>query len=135
MDQRLPRVRARRNRARLNGIHHYPTNQEFIMQTTRSRLTVTIALLAALVLSFTGAITLDSDRAGAATAVQAPTVTIADGTVRGLAVDGGYAFRGLPYAAPPTGELRWRPPQPEAKWQGVRDATQFAPSPIQPSPT
>ena len=47
----------------------------------------------------------------------------------------GYAFRGLPYAAPPTGDLRWKPPQPPATWTGVRDATQFAPSPIQPAPT
>jgi len=55
-------------------------------------------------------------------------VTIAGGEVRGLAVDGGYAFRGLPYASPPVGDLRWRPPQPPAPWKGVRDATQFAPS-------
>ena len=109
------------------------------MQTKRTRLTTTFALSAALVLGFTGAITLDSDRAGAAVAAQAstqaPTVTTADGTVRGLAVAGGYAFRGLPYAAPPVGQLRWRPPQPPAPWQGLRDATRFAPSPIQPGPT
>ena len=39
------------------------------------------------------------------------TVFTDDGAVRGLTVSGGYAFRGLPYAAPPTGNLRWRPPQ------------------------
>jgi para-nitrobenzyl esterase len=39
-----------------------------------------------------------------------PVVTITGGRVRGLIVPGGYAFRGLPYAAPPTGNLRWRPP-------------------------
>jgi para-nitrobenzyl esterase len=50
------------------------------------------------------------------------------GAVRGLVVPGGYVFRGLPYAAPPVGNLRWRPPQPPARWRGVRDATQFAPS-------
>ena len=38
----------------------------------------------------------------------------------------GYAFRGLPYAAAPTGDLRWRAPRPPASWQGVRDATQYA---------
>jgi para-nitrobenzyl esterase len=34
-------------------------------------------------------------------------------------------FKGIPYASPPTGELRWRPPQPFKKWKGVRDATKF----------
>ena len=37
-------------------------------------------------------------------------------------------FLGLPYAAPPAGNLRWRPPQPAAGWSGVRAATQFGPS-------
>jgi para-nitrobenzyl esterase len=62
----------------------------------------------------------------------APIVTIAGGRVRGLTVPGGYDFRGLPYAAPPTGDLRWRPPRPPADWQGVRDATRYAPSSPQP---
>ena len=57
-----------------------------------------------------------------------PVVTIHDGAVRGVAVTDGYAFRGLSYAAPPTGNLRWRPPQPPASWTGIRDATQYAPS-------
>ena len=43
-------------------------------------------------------------------------------------VAGGYAFRGLPYAAPPVGELRWRSPQPPNSWHGVRDATHYAAS-------
>ena len=42
------------------------------------------------------------------------------------AVDGSYRFfRGIPFAAPPVGDLRWRPPAPPAKWQGVRPATAF----------
>jgi para-nitrobenzyl esterase len=36
-------------------------------------------------------------------------------------------FRGVPYAAPPLGSSRWRPPSPPALWDGVRDATSFAP--------
>ena len=62
----------------------------------------------------------------------APTVTITGGSVRGVAVPGAYIFRGLPYAASPIGNLRWRPPRPLAGWQGVRDATRFAPSCPQP---
>ena len=47
------------------------------------------------------------------------------GTVQG-SVDGGVAvFRGIPYAAPPVGKLRWRPPQPVHSWSRVRDATRF----------
>jgi para-nitrobenzyl esterase len=55
-------------------------------------------------------------------------VHVEGGAVQGVAVPGGYAFRGLPYAAPPTGELRWRPPQRPLSWSGVRDASEFAPS-------
>jgi para-nitrobenzyl esterase len=47
------------------------------------------------------------------------------GFIRGTSSDDVHAFRGIPYAAPPVGDLRWRPPQPAAAWSGVRDATQF----------
>jgi len=43
------------------------------------------------------------------------------------------AFKGIPYAAPPVGDLRWQPPQPAAKWKGVRDATEFGHRCMQPS--
>ena len=62
----------------------------------------------------------------------APIVTINNGAVRGVIEGGGYCFRGLPFAAPPTGDLRWRAPRPPADWQGVRDATRFGPSSPQP---
>jgi para-nitrobenzyl esterase len=55
------------------------------------------------------------------------TVT-ADGAVRGRLHDGVRVFTALPFAAAPTGPLRFRAPRPVARWPGVRDATQPAPS-------
>ena len=49
----------------------------------------------------------------------------ADGEVRGIVEEGVEAFKGLPFAAPPVGDLRWRPPQPVVPWQGVREAVRF----------
>lgn len=64
----------------------------------------------------------------------APQVTIADGTLRGQRqADGSVLFRAIPFAAPPTGARRWRPPQPRARWHGVRDATQPASTCAQPA--
>lgn len=55
----------------------------------------------------------------------APQVTIADGTLAGVRANGVDAFKGIPYAAPPVGALRWRAPQAVRPWQGVYDATRF----------
>jgi para-nitrobenzyl esterase len=57
----------------------------------------------------------------------APRVQTANGAVQGLTLASGVrAFRGLPYAAPPVRDMRWRPPQPVARWSGVRLADRFA---------
>jgi len=48
------------------------------------------------------------------------------GLVRGTTTETMNVFRGIPYAAPPVGPLRWQPPQPVKPWRGVRDASQFA---------
>jgi len=53
------------------------------------------------------------------------------GTLRGEAADGVRIFRGVPFAQPPVGPLRFRPPLPVKPWRGERDATRFAPSPTQ----
>ncbi len=51
-------------------------------------------------------------------------VPVDGGSVRGSEWSGGgYLFRGIPFAAPPVEELRWKPPQPVIPWNGVRDAT------------
>ncbi|HWD66893.1 MAG TPA: carboxylesterase family protein [Caulobacteraceae bacterium] len=61
-------------------------------------------------------------------------MTVTSGALAG-AVEGDIAvFRGVPFAAPPVGPLRWRPPQPAAEWQGVRDATRFGPACLQGHP-
>ncbi|MEL0210570.1 MAG: carboxylesterase family protein, partial [Novosphingobium sp.] len=54
-------------------------------------------------------------------------VSTTGGEIRGKASSGAEAFLGIPYAAPPVGELRWREPQAALPWQGVRDATSFGP--------
>jgi para-nitrobenzyl esterase len=54
-----------------------------------------------------------------------PVVVTKDGPVRGLFANGVNAYLGIPYAAPPVGDLRWRPPAPPAQ-HGLIDATQFA---------
>src|SRR5580658_6370771 len=56
-----------------------------------------------------------------------PVALTANGAVRGTSSGPVNEFLGIPYAAPPVGALRWRPPQPAASWPGVRDATAFAP--------
>lgn len=55
----------------------------------------------------------------------APVATTRSGTVLGTTAGGVDVFRGIPYAAAPVGELRWRAPQPEVAWKGVRTATVF----------
>lgn len=55
----------------------------------------------------------------------ANTVYISSGPIRGFVKEGAREFLGLPYAAPPVGDLRWRPPQEPKKWRSVRDATKF----------
>src|SRR6478752_1911284 len=59
-------------------------------------------------------------------AQQKPSVVRVDtGLLQGMVDDGVVAYKGVPFAAPPVGNLRWRPPQPAARWTGVREATQF----------
>jgi para-nitrobenzyl esterase len=64
-----------------------------------------------------------------------PVVETRSGRIQGLAEPGLHVFRGVPFAAPPVGALRFRPPQPPTPWAGVRDATRVGPpAPQAPSP-
>ncbi|WP_332658766.1 carboxylesterase/lipase family protein [Brevundimonas sp.] len=63
-----------------------------------------------------------------------PEVTAPAGALRGRAVGDVLAFKGVPYAAPPVGQNRWRPPLSAPRWSGVRDAGAFGPACIQPTP-
>lgn len=83
----------------------------------RSRtLVVRLATLVALVLGFSVGLAADSLK-----------VKTQEGKIQGKMINNGKvkAFLGLPYAAPPIGERRWKAPEQAAKWKGTRDATKF----------
>src|SRR5262245_57543747 len=52
-------------------------------------------------------------------------VKVDTGTLKGTSTAGVLSWKGIPFAAPPLGDLRWRAPQPAANWQGVRDASAY----------
>ena len=54
-----------------------------------------------------------------------PIVTVTGGQIRGRALASGAVFKGIPFAAPPMGDLRWKPPAPVKAWSGVRDAGDY----------
>src|SRR5450631_2512574 len=70
----------------------------------------------------------------AAAAVPDPVVAVTGGQVRGRLLEGGGAiFRGIPFAQPPVGALRWREPMPVQGWVGVREADKPGPPSAQPA--
>ncbi len=79
-----------------------------------------LAMLAA-VFTFASAFTF-SAQAQSSSSLQVKT---ASGVVEGKEMGPVHAFLGIPYAAPPVGDRRWKPPVPAAKWNGVRKATEF----------
>lgn len=73
--------------------------------------------------------------AGCAQVQTRPVVEIESGLLQGDVVDSVAVFKGIPFAAPPTGEWRWRPPQPVAAWEGIRSAENYGPYCAQPQST
>jgi len=69
-----------------------------------------------------------------ASATPGPVVGAPAGTSRGTAEGDLRVFRGIPYAQPPVGSLRWHAPLPLARWTGVREATEFGAACHQPAP-
>jgi len=75
-----------------------------------------ILLAIGLVLAFSGSALTAND-----------TVRVEGGLISGSVVDGVRSYKGIPFAAPPVGELRWKAPQPVAGWEGVRELNDFGP--------
>lgn len=67
-------------------------------------------------------------------AQQGPQVRTANGIVEGTVESGLKVFRGVPFAQPPVGDLRWKAPQPVQNWSGVRSAKEFGDDPVQGNP-
>src|SRR5690606_11729337 len=53
------------------------------------------------------------------------------GIVKGTIEDSLMVFKGIPFAKPPIGDLRWKAPQPPESWEGVKQTTEYGPAPIQ----
>ncbi|WP_051338231.1 carboxylesterase/lipase family protein [Streptomyces flavidovirens] len=101
----------------------------------RSRSTVSSAVLAlALTLTALTALPAAAPAAQAAPTTTRPLVGTAQGRLAGQTHDRAEEFLGVPYAAPPLGNLRFRPPQQAARWSGIRDATRQASACVQFSP-
>lgn len=58
-------------------------------------------------------------------------VKVEGGWIQGTVTEDLTIYKGIPFAAPPVGELRWKAPQPAAKWEGVKQTTEYAPAPFQ----
>ena len=69
--------------------------------------------------------------AGQSFAQQPLPVKVQEGMVQGTFENGLTFYKGIPFAAPPVGELRWKAPQAAAKWEGVKQTTKFAPAAFQ----
>lgn len=99
-------------------------------RTARSLLGAACALAALL----TAAPPASATKAAPPSGTAHPQVNVAQGVLRGQEHDGAQEFLGVPYAAPPVGDARLRPPQEPGRWTGVREAGRQAPACLQFSP-
>ena len=64
-------------------------------------------------------------------AAETPQAVTAAGIIEGINESGVAVFKGVPFAAPPVGDLRWKAPQPVEPWEGIKEAKEFGPNPMQ----
>src|SRR4030042_1927865 len=95
-----------------------PYHKEVCMKRFTSFLLIALVLLSTIAVSC----------APAPVAIQDP-IKIDTGQISGTTVGDIHVYEGIPFAAPPMGDLRWKPPQPAASWQGVKDCTKFGSAP------
>jgi len=79
-----------------------------------------IAIIIALIINACSAPSLPPDQA-----------KVEQGIVQGTIVDGLKVFKGIPFAAPPVGDLRWKAPQPVHKWEGIKETKEYGPAAFQ----
>ena len=77
------------------------------------------------------AVAFSSAARASSTQGSSPVIEIGSGRIRGVARGGLMIFKGIPYAQPPVGALRWHPPQPVQSWKGIRPARHFGPDCMQ----
>jgi len=99
------------------------------MSMNRNHLRLVVLAACATLASWPAMSQVTAPRAADATpppAPNGPLIKVKQGQVQGVIADGVAVYKGLPFAAPPVGDLRWRNPLPAAKWSGVRAANAFS---------
>ena len=114
----------------MNEASHLRTASPDRRSASRDRLRRHVVFMLVSGILIAGVATLGTAAAAATTAL---VVTTSDGAVHGATVGAMDEFLGIPYAAPPVGPLRWKPPQPPAHWSGTRQATTFGSNCPQPA--
>ena len=114
--QTVTAIMSRRSKASANCAGHRMGQKAGERERTHMQRKTAVKILAALVLVQLNA-----------SGQPAPAAAVTGGKIQGSALSGGGAvFKGIPFAAAPVGDLRWREPMPVKTWAGVRDATKFA---------